>query len=166
MVQKYSSKDTSVNVVNKVYKKYAFCPNSRILDYGGGKYDSNAEYMKQFGSEVFVFDKFNRSADHNDSVISSMKKAAPDYVVCSNVLNVILENEIIESIISDIASLCGTGKVVFAIYEGNRSGVGMATTKGYQRNMLTRAYLPYILPYFSVIKVKNGIIECERKQND
>ena len=44
MEQKYSSKDTSINVVNKVYKQYLFNANSKILDYGGGKYDTNKEY--------------------------------------------------------------------------------------------------------------------------
>ena len=44
--QLYSSADTSINTVSAVYK-YIDAPNTVILDYGGGKYDTNVEYMMQ-----------------------------------------------------------------------------------------------------------------------
>ena len=163
MKQKYSSKDTSINVVNKVYKQYDFQPNSLILDYGGGKYDANIEYMKAKGVTVLVYDKYNRSETSNNQVLSYVAEHQPNYIVCSNVLNVILEDEIIDEILRTIQRY-DANKVIFAIYEGNRSGVGQETSKGYQRNQKTKAYVPMIEKYFTVLKTQNGLIECRRKE--
>lgn len=162
MQQRYSSKDTSINVVNKVYKQHAFEPNSLVLDYGGGKYDANVEYMKAKGVTVLVYDKYNRTESSNEQVLSYVAKNQPNYVVCSNVLNVIFEDEIIDEILQNIQSY-NAEKVIFAIYEGNRSGIGGETSKGYQRNQKTKEYIPMIEKYFVVLKKKNGMIECGRK---
>ena len=45
MFQEYTSKDTSINTVNAIYKKGYFKEGDEILDFGGGKYDSNIEYL-------------------------------------------------------------------------------------------------------------------------
>jgi hypothetical protein len=45
MSQEFSSKNTSVNTITKVYKRFKFKANSLILDYGGGKYDTNKAYL-------------------------------------------------------------------------------------------------------------------------
>lgn len=164
MKQKYTSKDTSINTINKVYKQKEFEDGSTILDYGGGKYDSNAVYMKEKGCKLYVYDKFNRSDSHNENVIKKMLNNPPDYLVCSNVLNVIYENEIIMEILEDIQKYKAT-KIFFAIYEGNKSGIGKETSKGWQRNEKTSAYISIIDRYFNIISIGNQIIECVPKQN-
>lgn len=158
-MQKYSSKDTSINVVNKIYKVMNFDGVKTILDYGGGKYDSNKEYMLQKGCEVYVYDKYNRDAKHNQEVVDKMRKDTPDCIVCSNVLNVIFEDEVITDILNDIKSF-GSKRIIFAIYEGDKSGIGKETSKGWQRNTKAKDYLPIIEGYFNVVKCSNGIIEC------
>jgi hypothetical protein len=163
MNQKYSSKDTSINVVNKVYKKYNFKPNTTILDYGGGKYDTNTEYMKGKNIEVLVYDKYNRTEEHNREIKEKVKHQNLDYIVCSNVLNVIFEDDIIDSILKEISSY-KKAITLIAIYEGNKSGVGTETTKGYQRNEKVNIYIDKIKKYFNIINIKNGIIECESKE--
>ena len=166
LIQKYTSKDTSINVVNKIYTHYDFIEGSHILDYGGGKYDKNIEYMKNKNSFVYVYDKYNRSKDYNATTKGICSKRPPDYIVCSNVLNVIYEDEIIEEILEDIYLYAENAIVLFAIYEGDKSGIGKETTKGYQRNQKIKEYLKYIEEYFEVIKIKKGIIECRRKDYD
>lgn len=158
MNQKYSSADTSLAVVNKVYTQRVYEPGSRVLDYGGGRYDLNTEYMRDRGVEVAVYDKFNRSPEHNARVLRRAREVAPDYVVCSNVLNVIAEDEVIDGILDDMASF--GARVLIAVYEGSRSGIGAETTKGYQRNAKLSAYIPMVERHFDIISRKGGILEC------
>lgn len=167
MEQKYTSKDTSINVVNKVYTSFEFSNNSLILDYGGGRFDSNINYMKEKnGSVVKVYDKFNRSKEHNEKVLSFFKNNLPNYIVCSNVLNVIMEDEIIDLICSDILNYSGKDTtIIFVIYEGDRSSIGKITSKGYQRNEKTKEYLSFIEKKFDVIKKKSNMIVCKARED-
>ena len=165
MEQKYSSKDTSINTVNKVYKLFEFESSSIILDYGGGKFDSNINYMKnKNSSKVIVYDKYNRNKEYNEKTLLYCKENTPNYIVCSNVLNVIMEDEIIDYICKDILKYCNDETIViFAIYECDKSGIGKKTTKGYQRNQKTKEYLDFIKKYFDVSCVKNCMIVCKRR---
>lgn len=161
MEQKYTSADTSLAIVNKIYTHYPFAANTRVLDYGGGKYDLNTEYMAKRSVTVSVYDKFNRTAEHNAKVLKDAHQDAPNYVVCSNVLNVIMEDEIIMGILSEIRNF--KTKTIIAVYEGNGKGIGKETTKGYQRNQKLAAYIPMVEQYFTIISKKNGILECMPK---
>lgn len=164
-MQKYSSKDTSINVVNKVYKQCAFKDNSVILDYGGGKYDTNVDYMRERnGSDVLVYDKYNRNGEHNLAVLDRCREEKPDYIVCSNVLNVIMEDEVIRDILKDICGCCREDTAVYiAIYEGDKSGVGKKTKKGWQRNEKAQAYEAVISEYFNCKKTGN-IFVCNMRR--
>lgn len=168
--QRTTSADTSVNVVNRIYTNYNFLKGSRILDYGGGKYNSNVDYMKEKGCNVLVYDPFNRSESHNQTVIDAVCKQGVDYIVCSNVLNVIDNDSDLHYAIQQMAKLSKistsfghNGLLLVTVYEGDSKyrNIGRETSKGYQRNMLTRAYLPYLEPYFRIVSIKNKIIVCE-----
>lgn len=156
MEQKYSSKDTSLNQVAAVYKRYQFPTGAKVLDYGGGKYDTAADYMKAQGVTVKVYDPYNRTPEENAAALA----ITPDYVVCSNVLNVIAEDEVIDGILSDLASYPAT--VLITVYEGNGTGTGAATTKGYQRNEKTAAYADRIRSHFGTVTRKNSVYICQR----
>lgn len=158
MKQKYSSAETSLCIVNKVYTHHDFASGSKVLDYGGGKYDMNIEYMKERGVDVSVYDKFNRSEEHNASVLRTARQTRPDYVVCSNVLNVIMEDEVIDSILEDMASF--GSRTIIAVYEGDRTGNGRETSKGYQRNARLSKYIPMVEKHFEILNKRNGILEC------
>ena len=161
--QKYDSRNTSINKLNKVYTNYSFKPNSFILDYGGGKYNTNIDYMKKFGSAVVVYDPYNRSIEENERTFNLCNKYNLDYVVCSNVLNVIKEHESINEVLSNIKNISREETIIlFTVYEGNRSGMGEKTTKGYQRNQKYSDYLNIIELYFNIIKVERGIIVCRK----
>ena len=158
-MQEFTSKDTSLNQVCKIYKNVSFPKGARILDYGGGAYDKGVEYMANKGVKVSIYDKYNRSAEHNETVLKEFEAVKPDYVVCANVLNVIKEDFIIEEILQDIKKY-GV-PVFFCMYEGNRTGKGQPTKKGYQRNEKTSQYFRFLTKFFDVVKVKNGIVECK-----
>lgn len=160
--QKYTSADTSINVVNLVYKKIPFEKGSVILDYGGGKYDTNTEYMATKGVKVLVFDPYNRTKTHNTRIMKRVESKPVDYIVCSNVLNVIAEDAKVDEVVWDIARLArNKSKVIFAIYEGDKSGKGKVTTKGYQRNQKTAYYLEkFIQKYFNYTHKKGNLISA------
>lgn len=162
MNQKYTSADTSIRQVCAIYKQTQFRQGSTVLDYGGGKYDDGVEYMKrQRGVEVRVYDPYNRTPAHNNEVAEWAMKRAPDYIVCANVLNVIAEYEVIEQVLHNIRYLADAHTIVrFSVYEGDRTGVGKATSKGWQNNHPTRDYLPILSRFFKTVERKGKIIEC------
>ena len=147
--QKYTSANTSINTVSAVYKLID-TPNTVILDYGGGKYDTNAEYMFQkCNSRVLVFDPYNITPEHNSKVIQYFKLNPAKIVVCSNVLCVIKEDEIILDILGNIRDLMDYyGILYIRVYERDKTGVGCRTTKGWQRNQCIESYIPFIQQVF------------------
>lgn len=165
--QEYSSKDTSINSVSAVYNIMPSLVNEDILDYGGGKYDTNAEYMMQKGNNrVFVYDPYNRPPKHNYQVIQHFKAKPAKYAVCSNVLNVIKEDEIILNVLQTICNLMAVGGYLYIkVYERNKSGIGCLTSKGWQRNQRTKEYIPYIQRAFigkCQIRTYKGVIEVQK----
>lgn len=144
MNQEYTSKNTSINKVTKVYKEYTFS-NKVILDYGGGKYDTNKVYLSKFGNTTYIYDPYNRTADENNFSLNQIINNGADIVVCANVLNVIKEDEILENILLNLLKYVKSdGEIYVQVYQGNGSGLGQVTTKGYQRNEKARCYYDLI----------------------
>ena len=164
MKQKITSKDTSVNTIPKLFKSKWFSERAKnsigILDFGGGKYDTATEYViGTYGIPMYVCDKYNRSDEHNNWSIHRPR----DIISCCNVLNVIQETEIIEDTLEYIRGLAiGCNTIFIQIYEGDKSGQGKPTRRGYQRNQRTKEYLPIIEKVFNYkcyhISVKSNII--------
>lgn len=152
MEQKYTSKETSLNQVAAVYKLYDFPKGSKILDYGGGKYDTATEYMKERECMVTVYDPYNRSDEHNRAA----REIVPDYVVCSNVLNVIAEDDVVRHVLEDIATY--NVPTIITVYEGDGTGVGKETKKGFQRNAKTQAYMQIVSEVFDDVQRKGKLI--------
>ena len=145
--QEYTSKDTSVNTVAAVYKVLPKeVSEAYILDYGGGKYNSNVEYAKDvLNSIVLVYDPYNRSKEHNFEVISFFKAHPAKYVVCSNVLNVIKEEEVILDALQKMYKLTAkNGFIYIKVYVRDGNGIGVKTSKGWQRNDKSDEYLKFI----------------------
>ena len=162
-MQKYSSKLTSINTVPSVFKNKIIEEFDVILDYGGGKYDTTTEFLRTKGIENLVYDPFNRSTIHNSDVLNRVLELnGVSCSVCANVLCVIYEDEVVLNILKDLVSYTKSGGLILIqIYEGNKTGVGKVTTKGYQRNKKTADYLPLIykiIPKEWVIRKGNLII--------
>lgn len=144
-MQNYTSKNTSINstklpaLFNKLNYEYlvnnkTFC----IDDYGCGKYWKNIEtHVNNQGILYLGYDPYWRS-DTKDL----MDTTAPHLVfTCSNVLNVIDDDDVVRDICRIAAK---HHHFAITVYEGDKSGVGkVSKTDCYQRNAKLNDYLKY-----------------------
>ncbi len=171
MAQKRTSKDTSVNILNTIYRIFVEekgYTGLSILDYGCGKYDTNKNYAIEHGFKWIGCDKYNKSQKHNDKVMQYVKANPVDIIVCNNVLNVIDDDEAMLECINTVLELKAPHTdVYFTIYLGDRSGIGKETTKGWQRNQRTKYYVDIIKTLVNnnqQVKSKNNIIKISGKE--
>ena len=166
--QIYTSENTSTNVINGIYKKIVgqYPKFTTILDYGCGRYDSNMNFATENDFVWFGVDPYNRSVEWNKANINEMKTwgDAPDIIMLNNVLNVVKEKFIIEHIVRQVYNYAGENTDVYiTIYEGDKSGIGKVTSKGYQRNEKVNNYIDYISEWFDVVeKVGSNILKCRK----
>ena len=152
--QRYTSAGTSINK-NKlpaVFSKITFTKGSTVLDYGCGRYiDHIRAKVTEQGCENYTYDPYNLPS-------SKLPEGEVTYGVCSNVLNVIAEDNIMDDIIKTV---CEKSEIAyFTVYEGDKTGVGKATGKdSYQRNAKTIWYAKLMqkMGYSNVMVYKNVI---------
>ena len=169
--QEYDSSVTSINssklptIFGLVQKLGGFKQGTMNLDYGGGRFDNAAQYLKDYDVLNLVYDPFNRSKEHNKDVIDFVKKnGGADTITCSNVLNVIKEPENRLSVIKNCDRLVKNGGIVyFTVYEGSGSGEGKANDKrkSYQTNMKTEQYQEELEKVFKDVKRKGKLFICK-----
>lgn len=169
--QEYDSSVTSINsaklptIFSLVQKLGGFKQGSLNLDYGGGRFDNVAQYLKDYDVLNLVYDPFNRSKAHNKDVLEFIKKnGGADTVTCSNVLNVIKEPENRLSVIKNCDRLVKSGGTVyFTVYEGSGSGEGKANDKrkSYQTNMKTEDYQEELEQVFGSVTRKGKLFICK-----
>jgi len=165
MNQKITSKNTSINSTKlpAIYNKINFSKFEKqynVLDYGCGKFNNAKNFIESINGTWYGYDPYNRTEEEN---INTYNKYY-DIIICSNVLNVISDEEIIVDIIENIYNkyfYCGNQKIFITVYEGDKSGIGKVTKKDcYQRNEKTIRYLKYLNKVFPdlVFEIKNGVI--------
>ena len=165
MIQKITSANTSINCTKlpAIYNKIDFSnfiPGFYLLDYGCGKYNNAKDYI--YSSEIkgnwFGYDPFNRSEEENKRSYYRHYEC----IVCSNVLNVISDiNILFETIKKIIDRADNDTKIFITIYEGDKTGVGKITKKDcYQRNEIISKYLEYcnIVSSKKNFVIKKGVI--------
>ena len=154
-MQTITSKETSLNQLPRVYKTKVFKELSKdvttIFDLGCGKYNKAKKFCESLGLTYLGYDKYNRSSEENQKALEGLKKAKKVLSICSNVLNVINDDETIRTIVHQLEN---SQKALVTVYEGNKSGQGKATTKGFQRNLKTKEYLKF----FNNATVKENVI--------
>ena len=153
--QLYDSAETSINVskkpagYNELKKRGDIKDGDLIVDIGGGKFDNLVEDAAEEGASVKVYDPFNRTPEHNAQVVDIIKDGQADMAMSHNVLNVIQEDKnIIDIAVQAENAIKPNGKAHFSVYEGTGKGIGKVTSKGYQRNEKTQAYVPLIEQVF------------------
>ena len=147
MKQQFTSKNTSINTkrLPTIYSKLNLerLRDKTIFDYGSGKIETVRiirEKLETYDIDYIPYDIYNLSPADNCYALERRKEA--DIYICSNVLNVIKEDEIVQRIIDEIIQLSNTTPYFFKIYEGNKSGIGKQTKKDcWQRNQKTKDYL-------------------------
>lgn len=166
--QMYDSAATSINTINGIYKKIVgkYPSSSSILDVGCGKYDSNKDFANDNGFAWFGIDPYNRTTEYNDASLEALYDWCeyPDIIMLNNVLNVIAEDSILMSVLNQVYDYAGEDTDVYiTIYEGDKSGVGKVTTKGYQRNQKVVNFKDYICEFFDVEeKIGSNIFRCRK----
>lgn len=151
-----TSANTSVNKnrVPALFKMVEWEPGTMNVDYGAGKWDTAADYLKTQHVINFSIDPYNRTEQEN---IDAMEWVAccggVDTVTCSNVLNVIpTARERYECIFECWRLLKYGGTAYFTVYEGDRSGVGRKTGKDqWQENRRTADYIREISTVFPTV---------------
>ena len=150
MEQRYTSAETSINasklpaLVKKGLKMGLFDGVS-VLDYGCGKYTGHvAAAMMEKASAYYPYDPYNQGEETNAHSLIEQGNACQvstnTAVICSNVLNVIMEDDIIIDIIRNGLKL---GRYMYVtVYTGKGDGVGRPTKKGcFQRNEKLSTYV-------------------------
>ena len=150
--QKYSSANTSINKVGRLYK--VFChekPNGKVLDFGAGKYRKGTIFLQGKGFDVDSYEPSLHDSLPNDKY---------NTILISNVFNVIAEDEIIIHILKTCKELLELdGRVLVTVYEGDKSGKGKQSKEDcYQRNARTAEYTGLVSKVFENVKIKQNII--------
>lgn len=160
--QEYDSANTSINSTKlpAIYNMVNFPKGAVVLDYGGGKFDNAVAYLESIGCKGYVYDPYNRSAEHNREVIKTIRaNGGADITLCSNVLNVIKEPEARQNVLENIKKLTKpSGKVYITVYEGKGDGAEGPTKSGYQLNRKTAGYVDEVKEVFPEASRKGKLI--------
>lgn len=164
--QEYTSANTSINSskLPAIFKLINLSPNTINLDFGGGRFDNATEYLANEDVTNLIYDPYNRSSEHNKNVLDTIRKNnGADTVTCSNVLNVIKEENARRTVIQNIYNLLkSNGTAYFTVYEGTGKGNEGATKSGYQLNRKTTDYVDEIKEVFSDVTRKGKLIIAKK----
>lgn len=159
--QAITSSKTSVNK-NKLpatFNLVEFEPGTINADIGGGRYDNGTAYLANKGVENIIWDAFNRDKAHNDSAAKRLAGGQADTATVNNTLNVIAEPVNRDRVITQAAdAIKAGGTAYFLIYEGDKSGIGRATTSGWQENRETQSYLTEIERHFGAVSRRGNLV--------
>lgn len=166
--QEFSSAATSINgsKLPAIFKLVDFHANTLNLDYGGGKFDNATEYLKTMGVTNLIYDKFNRTAQHNQEVIRAvLENGGADTCTLSNVLNVIKEESIRHEILVNIYKLLKSDGILYiTVFEGKPGQKEGPTKSGYQLARKTSEYIDEVANVFGEDKVtRRGKLIVARK---
>ena len=163
-MQTYSSKNTSINTVRlpAVYMKVRWrhynnsADDYHVFDIGCGRLETQRmikELLDGYGIKHFYpWDPYHQCIIDKHNAEQAMRvDNSNKIIICSNVLNVIDDDDALNELIKRICDLSvyrlpdGTYKmnpVFVTVYEGDKSGVGKQTKKDcWQRNERLSAYL-------------------------
>lgn len=164
-MQQFTSAATSCRQVPAIIKAgdrlELWHRGQKVLDYGGGKYDDGVEALAERGVECRVWDPFNRAATHNDAAMLWAQRQGVDAVILSNVVNVIDCNATVLAVLDDALAV---GPVVYVtVYEGDRSGKGRETSRGWQRNARLAEYVEWWKAAgFNVTRLPGNVLAVAR----
>ena len=148
-MQKVTSKDTSINSekLPAIFKKTPIdAISGYVLDYGCGKYTAHIKaFVESNGTAKYLpLDPFNQPASVNaESKSTAFLHKEKTYCVCSNVLNVIDDDDAIVSAIKSMLNMAC--QVYITVYEGDGKGTSRYTKNDcFQRNLKLRDYMQFI----------------------
>ena len=160
--QEFDSAKTSINSkkLPAVYRMIHLQPGTVGVDFGGGRWDSAVEYLRDQDVTLCVYDPYNRSAEHNREVLRTLRaNGGADFAINSNVLNVIKEPEARKGVLENIKKITKSGAPIYiTVYEGRGDAKEGVTKSGYQLNRKTADYLEEIQEVFPDATRKGKLI--------
>ena len=172
----YSSKNTSINttrlpaIYNKVdWSRYTHpIDNWCVIDFGCGRMETQrliSKKLKEYNiTQFYPYDPYHKCmVSKKQYEYNAHDPNRNKVIVCSNVLNVINNDDILQKIIAALCNMIVTRDsngiyhmqpCYISVYEGDKSGVGRVTKKDcWQRNERLGVYLKKFNDY---IKEKYG----------
>ena len=163
MIQEFSSAATSINstkipkLFTLVSKHFGWKRGTINLDLGGGKYDTATNYLKMYHVDNYIWDKYNRSYEHNSEVENKVHLGCADTVTLSNVLNVIKEQEMRAHIILLAWEwVKPNGRIYISVYNSKKEGESKPDC--WQNAMTLQEYLKEVKVICPNAVNKHGII--------
>ena len=154
--QEITSADTSINTrvpaaghtalsQNNIYKS-----GEKIIDIGGGKSKNVISMVSRKNkANLKVFDPFNKTSRHNKMVSNRYGYGQSDVSTAMNVLNVIKEKVNRKKVIEQGYNAIYQGQSFYIqIFEGDKSGNGKETSKGWQENRTLDSYIKEVEAVF------------------
>lgn len=122
-----------------------------ILNYGCGLYgEKHKQMMEKYGIKLINFDKYIMGINY----ISDINMEEVDCIICSNVLNVIPDEEEIIGVIDFFVK--SNKDVYISIYEGNKCNKLILNSKGYwQRNETKKVFFDKFLKRYGFTREGN-----------
>jgi len=165
--QEFTSANTSRNQPPALFSHPALSKNKglRNIDIGGGRFEKGTQRLaEKHGIESHVFDPYNRSKEHNDSVHEMFTQNPADMATVANVLNVIKEPHHRQEVIRNAHKyIKDDGEAYFSVYEGNNSGKGGLSRDGWQENRPTSTYVDEIKKVFPHVTLSGKAIIARKK---
>lgn len=166
--QEISSAGTSIKQVLALFRNKNVQFEDVNIDIGGGRFDLTTEFLAERGTTNLLFDPYNRDLATNRATLDFLRDGQKaDTATCANVLNVIAEPNARYNVILEAAkSIKPDGRAYFTTYEGDGSGVGRATSAGWQNNRKTESYVPEIQKYFDSVVRQGSLIIATNPKSD
>ena len=146
--------------VPKMFKKVRWRSYSVNLDVGGGYHKDATLYLAERKVKNVVYDHIHKSAEHNAKAISFVIGiGGSNSVTLSDVLNVIPSWRDRDAVLYYSKFLARKSAPIYiGVYEGDKSGVGKMTDKGWQANLEISEYEKAIANRFEIVSIKDGVI--------
>jgi len=146
--------------VPKLFKKVRWRSYSVNLDVGGGYHEDATLYLAERKVKNVVYDHIHKSAEHNAEAISFVIGiGGSNSVTLSDVLNVIPSWRDRDAVLYYSKFLARKSAPIYiGVYEGDKSGVGKMTRKGWKANLELGEYEKAIANRFEIVSIKDGVI--------
>jgi hypothetical protein len=162
-MQQYTSAATSINK-NKVPKLFTVVDKhigwfrGQInVDIGGGKYDTATQYLWQREVKNYIWDKYNRSWEHNSEIERKVHTGYAHTVTLSNVLNVIKERHVrMGLVLMAWHWVKPGGSIYISVYNSKKEGESKKDC--WQNAMTLKDYLKEVQEVCPQAITKHGII--------
>ena len=146
--------------IPKLFKTVRWRSYSVNLDVGGGHHEDATLYLAERKVKNIIYDPDHKSAVHNAKAINLVINMGGSHsVTLSNVLNVIPSWKDRDAVLYYCKFLARSGSPLYVgVCEGDKSGVGKMTSKGWQANLQLSEYEKAISNRFEIVEVKDDII--------